>query len=204
MTAQRITLALCVAIASCAPGKQPTDACPPSCTVRIAKLEKRIVELEATVEKQNTVLKREGLLAADGSVPAGKPRCIETGNGVVEITRAGIDEIDDDPGLLLTQAEVKPSYDENLVFRGYAIKALDPSSIIHECGLRQGDVIHTVNGHVLASPGDFTNVQQRLEKEAEVVWELVARDARIDVLIRRKSTSLELTITGIQPLLDSF
>ena len=198
-----IPLAVSLLAVSCGSQKTPENSCPPHCMQRISRLESRVKDLEKTVEKQDKVLRRAGLLAADGSIPVGEPRCIEKEPGMVILTKAGVDEILAAPDRLLTDAEAKPAYDENLVLLGYRIKALDTSSVIHECGLRQGDVIHTVNGRVLTSPGDYTNVRQKLETEAEEVWSLVEEDAQIVVGFRRKSTHHQLVITGIQPLLDA-
>lgn len=195
---------LLILLASCTPKQTPAEELA-QCSEEVARLEARVRDLEKQLEKHETVLKRNGLLAPDGSVP-GDPaelRCIQTSENRITLTDRGVSELQASASTLMERVEVKPAYDENLVFQGYRVDEIDPDSIIHECGLRDGDVIVKINDHVLASPGDYTHLERRLEKEARIVSDLVTAQKVLTVQLRRGRHLTTLTYTGIEPLIDS-
>lgn len=175
------------------------------CNARIAKLEERVRRLERTVDTHEEVLRNNGLLAADGSIvdrPAAL-RCRQVREGEIAVTDRGARELREAGASLWDRLEIAPAYDENLVFIGYRVRELDEGSVMHECGLREGDVIVSVNDHVLAGPGDFTDLEQRLHAEARTVLDLLAERDTATVTLRRGHEILTWRVGGLAPLLTA-
>jgi len=191
-------------LAACAPGSDAPERLT-RCQDRVTALERRVRDLQGRLAAYEDELKRNGLMAPDGTIPEdpARLRCIQTAPGEIVLTDRGVAELMDGAGGLMDQGELGPAYDENLVFQGYRIERLDAGSIAAECGLRSGDVIAEINGHVLAGPGDFTKLAQKLDKEGRIVAERIRSDGHLKVKVRRGDRVLTIRYTGIDPILDT-
>ena len=96
----------------------------------------------------------------------------EVDENTFEIDREGFEETISDLTPLLTQARVVPHFDDGKL-SGYKIFSIKSGSLYEEIGLRNGDVIKTVNGNMIDDPTKAMQLFTQLRSEEEFNIEIV-------------------------------
>lgn len=87
------------------------------------------------------------------------------------VNRRGLDEQLGNMPQLLTEARVVPHFQDGKQ-SGYMIRDIVPGSLYEKIGLQNGDVIHSVNGKVVAGPEEAMALYNTLKNESSIVVEV--------------------------------
>jgi general secretion pathway protein C len=79
------------------------------------------------------------------------------------------------PAELFSQARMLPKYEEGQM-RGVQVSQIKPGSLFEQVGLREGDVITSLNGVSINGPEQSTQVLQELTQASEIVAEVIGAD----------------------------
>jgi general secretion pathway protein C len=121
---------------------------------------------------------------ASRSIPSGSPRPIPAsppaGTQRVSLRRTMIDEAIQDVSKLMTEIKIQPNE------AGLALSDIKPNSIFRRMGLRNGDVLKSVDGQQIRSVDDALKLYESLKSADNVTVELQRRggDRTINYNIR--------------------
>ena len=106
------------------------------------------------------------------------------GEGKFDVSRDSIDTVLSNLGALSTDARVVPDFKGGKQ-RGFKLFSIKAKSVFSQIGLKNGDVLQSINGYALTSPDKILEVYGKL-KDSEQVG--------LKVLRRGKSRSIEYSI----------
>ncbi len=106
------------------------------------------------------------------------------GEGKYEVSRDSIDTVLSNMSALSTDARVVPDFKGGKQ-RGFKLFSIKSKSVFSKIGLKNGDVLKTVNGYTLSSPDKILEVYGKLKDSEQI---------SIEVLRRGKARSFEYTI----------
>ena len=106
------------------------------------------------------------------------------GEGKYEISRDSIDTVLSNMSALSTDARVVPDFKGGKQ-RGFKLFSIKPKSVFAKIGLKNGDVLKSINGYTLSSPDKILEVYGKLKDSEQV---------SLDVLRRGKPQSFEYSI----------
>lgn len=113
-------------------------------------------------------------------------QCEETSDGTkCTMTRALLDAIVADPGMLARQARLVPSMRAGRV-EGFKVYGIRPGSVPKLLNLASGDIVLAINGENLGSISDLMNAYKELRDKSVV---------NFDIVRRGKPITLQVTIT---------
>ena len=96
------------------------------------------------------------------------------GNGKYEISRDSIDTVLSNMSALSTDARVVPDFKGGKQ-RGFKLFSIKPKSVFSKIGLKNGDVLKTVNGYTLSSPDKILEVYGKLKDSEQISIEVLRR-----------------------------
>jgi len=99
-------------------------------------------------------------------------------------SQAAVNSVFEDMSCLAMQARIVPSF-ENGEANGFKLFAIRPGSIYSLMGLRNGDIVHKINGYDLTSPDKALEVYQKLRD---------AKEMKLDISRRGKNRTLNYKI----------
>lgn len=150
----------------------------------VIKIERMRVVLDRGGQVEVLEIEEEGKPAADGGgvsrIESPAPASASPGDSTApgnlevrevdqehfEIDRAGFESVVSDLAPLLTQARVVPHFEEGKL-TGYKIFAIKQGSVYEKIGLRNGDVLVSVNGNVIDDPTKAMQLLTQLKTEDE-------------------------------------
>lgn len=91
------------------------------------------------------------------------------------IDREVIDELSEDPSKLAKLGRVRPHKKDGAV-DGYRLSGMRRNSLGRKLGLRNGDVVHSVNGHELTSMSAAMNAYNALQADRELEVQITRRN----------------------------
>jgi len=101
----------------------------------------------------------------------------QTGDGDYVIDKESFDAMLTDIGPLLTQARVIPNFEDGNI-SGYKIFAIKDGSVFEQIGLRNGDIIHSVNDVGISTPERALQLFQQLRAEKEFKLDIERNGSR--------------------------
>ena len=90
------------------------------------------------------------------------------------IKRSGMDKLFEDVNCFATQARIVPSFKAGQA-NGFKLFAIRPGSVYSMMGLRNGDIVHKINGQELNSPDKALEVYQQLKDAKSMKLEISRR-----------------------------
>ena len=96
------------------------------------------------------------------------------GAGKYEISRESIDTVLSNMSALSTDARVVPDFKGGKQ-RGFKLFSIKPKSVFSKIGLKNGDVLKTVNGYTLSSPDKILEVYGKLKDSEQISIEVLRR-----------------------------
>lgn len=96
------------------------------------------------------------------------------GAGKYEISRDSIDTVLSNMSALSTDARVVPDFKGGKQ-RGFKLFSIKPKSVFSKIGLKNGDVLKTVNGYTLSSPDKILEVYGKLKDSEQISIEVLRR-----------------------------
>ena len=96
------------------------------------------------------------------------------GSGKYEISRDSIDTVLSNMSALSTDARVVPDFKGGKQ-RGFKLFSIKPKSVFSKIGLKNGDVLKTVNGYTLSSPDKILEVYGKLKDSEQISIEVLRR-----------------------------
>lgn len=118
-----------------------------------ADLQRRVHDLELRSSETSTALP-----SATENHPSVASRCVDRKGVLTIVTPAGVK---DDFAALGTDARVVPNFEGGKA-RGFMIYSIPPDSFFASCGLKDRDVIQTINGFDLSSPDKALDAYAKL------------------------------------------
>ena len=100
------------------------------------------------------------------------------GSGRFTVSRATLDRILENPQLIATQAQAVPHEGPDGRVDGYRLSGIRQRSTLHQLGIRNGDVVHGMNGQPLTSLGDAMGALEALRSQEAFTFELTRRTKR--------------------------
>ena len=148
------------------------------------------LEKEASAEAGSTSSKSSS--SSSSSAPDGKSAINKRilagvkkkGEGKYEVSRDSIDTVLSNMSALSTDARVVPDFKGGKQ-RGFKLFSIKAKSVFSKIGLKNGDVLKTVNGYTLSSPDKILEVYGKLKDSEQI---------SIEVLRRGKPRSFEYSI----------
>ncbi len=130
------------------------------------------VERDGQRRALTCIIERAATTTAKAAEPeAAPPTTVDwirpTAPGVFSLHRPGLDAMLADPGALARSARMVPAR-EGDAFVGFKLYAIRPGSVPAALGLKNGDLLRTVNGLPLANPQQALEAYTRLRKATEV------------------------------------
>lgn len=126
---------------------------------------------EAQVKKSTTRSLREG----DGE---GEEGVEQTGENKFVVDAALVEEALKDPEKLASQVRVAPHKDANGQIDGYRMSGIRRNSLFKKLGIKNGDVVHTVNGQPLTSMQSAMSAYESLQNDKNFSFEITRRNQR--------------------------
>jgi general secretion pathway protein C len=96
------------------------------------------------------------------------------GEGKYDISRDSIDTVLSNMSALSTDARVVPDFKGGKQ-RGFKLFSIKPKSVFAKIGLKNGDVLKSVNGYTLSSPDKILEVYGKLKDSEQVGLEVLRR-----------------------------
>ena len=100
------------------------------------------------------------------------------GSGRFSIPRAAFDRILENPQQLATEARAVPHEGPDGRVDGYRLSGIRQRSTLHQLGIRNGDVVHGMNGQPMTSLGDAMGALEALRSQEAFTFELTRRTKR--------------------------
>lgn len=126
---------------------------------------------EAQVKKSTTRSLREG----EGE---GEEGVEQTGENKFVVDAALVEEALKDPEKLASQVRVAPHKDENGQIDGYRMSGIRRNSLFKKLGIKNGDVVHAVNGQPLTSMQTAMTAYESLQNDKNFSFEITRRNQR--------------------------
>ena len=129
--------------------------------------------------KDQILLKDEESIrpSAGSSSPIREPEPRTTGSAItrpITLQRNDVEEALSDLQNLLTQASIQPHFTDGEP-DGLAITGVKTGSIFRRMGLRNGDIVKSVEGKDIRSPEDLISLYNDLQSEEEVSIQIIRR-----------------------------
>ena len=109
----------------------------------------------------------------------------KTGANQYTIDQSVLDEMLENPEKLYTQVRVTPHKDSNGEIDGYRMTGIRRNSVFYKLGIKNGDVVHTVNGKPLTSMSNAMDAYNSLGN---------AKDFSFDVTRRKSKRTFEYDV----------
>lgn len=94
------------------------------------------------------------------------------------VERSLIDQYLANPEALAGQVRVTPHKGSDGAIDGYRLSGIRRGSPFEQLGIKNGDIIHSVNGKALTSTSDAMNAYQSLQNESSFSFEITRRSKR--------------------------
>ncbi len=129
---------------------------------------------DLTLVVSNGGKQRTSVLRAEGPVPADSASS-DSGNDIIVIDEKALEKEweDQDPWMLLVMAAPRMAYDANGVVIGVTSGAFSNIPLAARLGLRNGDIIQSVNGYAITSEQAIFDVINALEGERHYTAKLL-------------------------------
>ncbi|MGD9158754.1 MAG: type II secretion system protein GspC [Desulfobacteraceae bacterium] len=101
----------------------------------------------------------------------------------IPLQRDDVEEALSDLQNLLTQASIKPHFSDGEP-DGLAITGVKVGSIFRKMGLRNGDIVKSVEGNEIRSPEDLISLYEDLQSKENVSLKLIRRGRERDINLR--------------------
>lgn len=142
----------------------------------------RLTYLEKSAASGNSGSASSGRASSSAAVPSGKSainkRILDgvkkRGDGKYDISRDSIDTVLSNMSALSTDARVVPDFKGGKQ-RGFKLFSIKPKSVFAKIGLKNGDVLKSVNGYTLSSPDKILEVYGKLKDSEQVALEVLRR-----------------------------
>lgn len=161
---------------------------------RINELERRIDELQKQVDAQHADPLAGALQSLSpllgGALPppiptaalAADPRCTPDGSGFA-ITRADYDSLFDDVASVSSEVRIVPYFTGGKP-QGFKVYSIRPQSVLASCGLRNGDVVATIDGMELSTPDKALDVYSKVHYDDHVDVGLIRQGSPLTLHVR--------------------
>jgi len=116
---------------------------------------------------------RESVPQTSGTVPT----------RTIPLQRDDVEESLSDLQTLLTQASIRPHF-SNGEPDGLAITGVKAGSIFRRMGLRNGDIVQSVEGNDIRSPEDLISLYNDLQSEDNVTFQIIRRGRAREINLR--------------------
>ena len=126
-------------------------------------------------------IKSESRLAFGMSGPKAAGEVVQASETEFEVKRTEIDRLTSNLGDLLQQARAIPNM-KNGRLDGFIIADIQKGSIFEKLGIRQNDVLKSVNGESIDSPAKAMELYQALRSNAAQINLQLERDGRVENL----------------------
>lgn len=107
------------------------------------------------------------IAAVSGTSPPSNPRIQQVSENEYHIDRAEVDQQLDNMNQLFTQIRAVPHFDGGKS-TGFRLFAIRQGSIFDQLGLRNGDIIQSINGQELSDPAKALTLFQELRNASEI------------------------------------
>lgn len=112
--------------------------------------------------------------------PPSSPEVMQPSQSTFVVERESVEEATQDMNKLLTQARLVPNFTGG-VADGFRIFSIVPNSLFDKAGLRNGDIIHSINGIGLKEPEKAFQVYQMLKDNDRFVIDLVRAGQKLSL-----------------------
>ena len=102
----------------------------------------------------------------------------EAGSDHYTVERSVIDNALDDLDALANQVRVRPHRDSDGEVDGFRLSGIRRGSMLEQLGIKNGDIIHEVNGYPLNSNSGAMTAFQSLQSESNFTFDITRRNRR--------------------------
>ena len=102
----------------------------------------------------------------------------KTGANQYTVDQSVLDEILENPEKLYTQVRVTPHKDSNGEIDGYRMTGIRRNSIFYKLGIKNGDVVHNVNGKPLTSMSNAMDAYNSLGNARNFSFDITRRKSK--------------------------
>jgi general secretion pathway protein C len=153
----------------------------------VVRIERRRIVLENRGKREELVLDEDEVgtpvrpvstaAAQRSEIGDLRERVQRLGDGSFQVQRDDVQEAMRNPAELFTQARMIPKYEgQDMV--GVQINGIQPGSLWEQIGIRDGDVVTSVNGIEVARPQDSNALIQQLTQSNEFQVEVMGSDGQ--------------------------
>ena len=103
---------------------------------------------------------------------------ITGGNGKYVVEQEVLDKILENPEQLYSQVRVVPHKDSNGEIDGYRMSGIRRNSLFYQLGVKNGDIVHAVNGKPLTSTGSAMDAYNSLQSAKNFSFEITRRNQK--------------------------
>jgi len=107
----------------------------------------------------------------------------KTGDNTYTIKREVLDQLEQNPEELYSQLRVLPHKDENGDNDGFRLSGVRRDSFFYKIGLKNGDIVHSVNGYAITSTNATMEAYEALGEESIYAVSLTRRGRSITITI---------------------
>ena len=136
------------------------------------------IEIGGEVGTSDAPKKKAGTAAEDGEIQ-------KIGNNKYVVEQSVLDEILANPEKLYTQVRVTPHKDQDGNIDGYRMTGIRRKSLFYKLGIKNGDIVHSVNGQQLNSLSAAMDAYNSLGN---------SRDFNFDVTRRKNKQTFEYEV----------
>lgn len=141
------------------------------------------------IQKKRVIIRRNNgdIEYLDMSEDKGKrtPAAAKAGDGDVQrdgdnftVERSLLDEAMENMDKLATQVRVVPHKGAGGEIDGYRLSAIRRGTLFDKLGIKNGDIVHSVNGQTLTSTSEAMNAYQGLQNDSAFTFEITRRNKK--------------------------
>ena len=142
----------------------------------------RIEKKRVVIERSNGDIEYLEINEEDSTRPTRRTPTSEDGissdGDEVVVERSVIDEAIEDIDRLASQIRVVPHRGDDGSVDGYRLSAIRRGTIFDKLGIKNGDIVHEVNGQALTSTAEAMSAYQSLESDDSFSFEITRRNRR--------------------------
>lgn len=153
--------------------------------IKTIKVGNKIGEYEVKEIKRNYILisKSEKVEKISYAFEKSESSSDNKGAKIESFAKREIEKLTHDPGVLFQEIRLKPFIEEGKT-KGFAFEWIKPGSIFEKAGIKQGDVLLSINNIEIKSGEDAFRILQALRNEPSLKVSLLRGGKNIDVNLR--------------------
>lgn len=153
--------------------------------IKTVKLGEKLGDFEIVDIKRNSIVLARGSERKTLSYPIGLASMIGKSSqpNRVEFSKREIEKLTNDPGMLFQEIRLRPVMEKGKT-KGFAFDWIKQGSIFERAGIKQGDILLSINNIEIKSGEDAFRILQALRNEPSLKVTLLRGGQNIDINLR--------------------